>query len=279
MSNELSLEQILEGELETFLSVSMADPPQANGYSCGSVPLIEQDQDQPLLQFSGAPFDLSPSQDPLQQDPFALPPLEDTAWNEFIQDAGQLQSGDPFDVAAAAMTVDDTFAFWDNNYPGDMQEDVALPDQPISQARRPAFSAPDQFEQANTAIDEISPTTHQQQQSPNRPADGTAAPTTQFQNKHDRVYLRVKCFPCFTGKRKCDRENQPNGICSECAHRATRFPDIFDATGICVTEETQAFKDFKAARVGHHGKAKALGDDDWGARKQARQEKKAAKKN
>jgi len=398
-----------EADFLAWLSVSAAAIPQANEHSHGPVLPDAQSQVQQPAQLPGAPLRQLPLRTPPQEDPFALPPLEDTAWNEFQQDAGQWQPGDPFHPAAPAMTVDQTFAFWDDyfdwdKYYGEQQEGMALPHRTMPQARRPAFSAPqqlgpgagspvapsdlpidhmtdlskqvclevvdrvnangagidkngltagdaqlilalkgspaelavleeefqtlvqpqiqgeayqpyqpadqlyqsyqpqrlhqsyqlyqpeqidlttlpDQFDQANTATDADKTwfPAYQRQQSPARLADGTATPTTatQFHNKHDRVHLRVKCFPCFIGKRKCDRENQPNNICSECANRAARFPDIFDPNVICVKDETNAFKEFKAARVGNHGKAKALGDDDWGARKQARQEKKAAEK-
>lgn len=406
MNNQQFLAE-MEADSLAWLSVSAAALSQANEHRHGPVPPVAQSQVQPPAQLPGAPLRQFPLQTLPQQDPYALPPPDDTAWNEFQQDAGQWQPGDPFHPSAPAMTVDQTFAFWDN-YFDEQQGSIVLPDRTMPQARRPAFSAPqqlgpdasspvlapselsvdhmtdlseqvclevvdrlnandagidkngltagdarlilalqgsdaemavleeefqalvqpqiqhaayqpyqpadqsyqsypsqqpqqpyqfyqsyqpeqidstippDQFDQANTEpdTDETWFPAYQRQRSPARLADGSATPTTptQFHNKHNRVHLRVKCFPCFIGKRKCGRENQPNSICSECANRATRFPDIFDPSVICVKDETNAFKEFKAARVGNHGRAKALGDHDWGARKQARQEKKAAER-
>jgi len=56
------------------------------------------------------------------------------------------------------------------------------------------------------------------------------------------------------------------------------LPGLFDANVVCVKEETRAFADFKAIRSKETRKAKKLGEDDWCARKQVRQEKRAEEK-
>jgi len=151
-----------------------------------------------------------------------------------------------------------------------------VPHESYQSAHMELNNQPDKPDQADRQTHkELNAADIRDQLSPTRLEDGSGL---QFHNKHNRLHLRTKCFPCHVGKYKCDRNEKPDGICSRCAHRAEIFPNIFDANEICVKEETAAFKDFKATRAVFHGKAKPLGMEDWSARKQARQDGKAKEK-
>ncbi|KAK5946169.1 hypothetical protein PMZ80_000309 [Knufia obscura] len=148
------------------------------------------------------------------------------------------------------------------------------PYQPAQAEPEPGPYQPVQVDQPDTT-DTPTPTP-----TPSTPKSPTGKwPTApRLHNKHNRLHLRKKCFPCFQGKRKCDRDPNGSGICSKCAHRADKFPQIFDAEACCVIEESEEFRQFKAERAFATNKVRLVGEGDWQERRQVRQDAEAREK-
>lgn len=108
---------------------------------------------------------------------------------------------------------------------------------------------------------------YRRQLSPGRRADGTADPaedevTYEEVTKYDRPQLQRSCVDCRREKRKCDRKDTPDNICSGCMKKEEKYPDKYVASDMCYPDANEAYLDFVNDRAALFGKAVRT-DSGW----------------
>jgi len=127
---------------------------------------------------------------------------------------------------------------------------------------------------------------YRRQLSPGRQADGVAKPpegqvTYEQVTTYDRLQLQKSCVDCRREKRKCDRKDTANHICTGCVKKEVKYRGKYIASEMCYPEASEAYREFVDDRAAYGGKAVRT-DSGWQSkryrgRKGREDAKKAAK--
>lgn len=105
-------------------------------------------------------------------------------------------------------------------------------------------------------------------------------------HKHARYNRRKACEPCRKGKRKCNRLDRPNLICSQCEKEQETISTlnflgksmaVFVPELCCLPYESKAYEEFKAIQSAEHNTATKSGEGWQGEVIEARRKRDAEK--